>query len=154
MNLRFVARLHGVDTSKFINEVVALAEVEDHVNQRLGQCPRFVKAQLAFVMGLWFDFDIYLFDDKLVGVPKSFVKRAREIVQARTAGKGILLTSKLPAQVLQSCDTIFVLDDGRATYYTDKKAALKHFRALSKDDLPEDVEEDEEEDEDDDEVIM
>jgi capsular polysaccharide transport system ATP-binding protein len=149
-NLRFFARLHGVDQDRYIREVAALGEIEHHLNEKLGECPGFVKSQLAFAMSMWFDFDVYIFDDKVITHPKPYQTRAIEILKERTEGRGLLLATKAPGQALEYCNTAFVLDQGRATYYTEMKAALKHYRSLAKDTAPDNEPEEEvEEDEDD-----
>jgi capsular polysaccharide transport system ATP-binding protein len=152
-NLRFIARLYGLDQDKFVREVLQLGEIEEHANLPLMDCPRFVKAQMAFAMSMWFDFDIYLFDDKVVSAGKPFQARAKQILEARLRGKGVLVTTSSSAIASQYCDTAFVIDGGRAEHYTDMKAALKHFRSLDKDAAP-DREQEQEEEEDDDEEDM
>jgi ABC-type polysaccharide/polyol phosphate transport system ATPase subunit len=152
-NLRFFARMYGIDREKFVSEVAQLGEIEGHLNDKLGYCPKFVKQQLAFALAMWFDFDIYLFDDKLISTAKPFQQRATQILEARTRNKGILVATGSPAIALQYCTTAFVIDEGRAEHYTDMKAALKHFNSLSKDTKVE-AEEPEPEDEEDDEPDM
>jgi capsular polysaccharide transport system ATP-binding protein len=147
-NLRFFARLYGLDREKFVSEVAELGEIESHLNEKLGLCPRFVKAQLAFALSMWFDFDIYIFDDQVLSTPPPFRKRATQILESRTRGKGILVATSKPAVALEYCDTAFVIDGGRAEHYTDMKAALKHFNSLSQDASPENEEEEEEEEDD------
>jgi capsular polysaccharide transport system ATP-binding protein len=147
-NLRFFARLYGIEREKFVREVAELAGVESYLNEKLSQCPRFVRAQLAFALSMWFDFDIYLFDDKVISAPKAFQERASQILATRMPGKGLLLTTSLPAVALEYCNTAFVIDGGRAEHYTDMKAALKHFASLDKEVSVESEEEEEEEEDD------
>jgi ABC-type polysaccharide/polyol phosphate transport system ATPase subunit len=147
-NLRFFARMYGIDREKFVSEVAQLGEIEGHLNEKLAYCPRFAKAQLAFALAMWFDFDIYLFDDKVISTTKSFQRRATQILEARTRNKGILVATASPAIALQYCTTAFVIDEGRAEHYTDMKAALKHFNSLAKDTQIEAEEEGEEEEDD------
>jgi capsular polysaccharide transport system ATP-binding protein len=147
-NLRFFARLYGIERDKFVREVAELAGIESYLNEKLSQCPRFVRSQLAFALSMWFDFDIYLFDDKVISAPKPFQERAEQILAARMPGKGLLLTTSLPALALEYCNTAFVIDGGRAEHYTDMKAALKHFASLDKDVSVESEEEEEEEEDD------
>ena len=153
-NLRFVARLYGVDKAKFVSEVALLGELENHLNEKLANSPRFVRAQLAFAMSMWFDFDIYIFDEKVISTGKPFQARAAQILEARTKNKGVLLATSSPGIVRKYCDTAFVIDGGRAAHYTDMKAALEHFKSLAKDTAPvADVEVEEEDDDDDDTVL-
>jgi capsular polysaccharide transport system ATP-binding protein len=153
-NLRFFARLYGVDREKFVSEVAQLGEIESHLNEKLNHCPRFIKSQLAFALSMWFDFDIYLFDDRVISTIGPFQKRAAQILEARTRGKGMLVATKLPAVALQYCDTAFVIDGGRAEHYTDMKAALKHFKSLVADTSTDDEGEEEEEEEEDESDMM
>jgi capsular polysaccharide transport system ATP-binding protein len=147
-NIRFVARLYGVDRDRFVREIAELAGIEAHLNERLGQCPRFVRAQLAFALSMWFDFDIYLFDERVMTTPKPFRARAMQIMQARLRGKGLLLTTSSTKLAMEYCETAFVIDGGRAEHYTDMKAAVKHYDSLDKN-LGVETEEEEVEEEDD-----
>jgi capsular polysaccharide transport system ATP-binding protein len=148
-NIRFVARLYGVELDKFVREVAELAEIEIFLNEKLSHCPRFVRDQLAFALSMWFDFDIYLFDERMVSTKEPFSQRAKQILKARLQNKGLLLATSLPAVAMEYCRTAFVIDGGRAQHYTDMKMALKHFNSLGVDSAPS-VEEQQVEDDDDD----
>jgi capsular polysaccharide transport system ATP-binding protein len=152
-NIRFIGRLYGLDLDKFVREVGELAEIESFLNVKLAHCPAFVRGQLLFALGMWFDFDIYLFDERVVAAPKPFAKRATRILRARTPGKGLLLATSSPDLAKQYCDTAFVIDGGRAEHYTDMGAAVKHFSSLNKT-LVREAEEEEEEQEMDDQSDM
>jgi capsular polysaccharide transport system ATP-binding protein len=147
-NLRFVARLYGLaDKEKFVEEVIQMAQIEAYTNEKLNTCPRTVRMQMSFAMGLWFDFDIYLFSEKVLPASKPFLRRATEILKARTQGKGMLVATSSPAVAQQYCDTAFVIDQGRADYYTDMKMALRHFKSLARNAVVLETEAPEEEDE-------
>ncbi len=149
-NLRFLARLYGISQDKFVNEVAALAEIENFVNMKLSDTPRFVKVQLSFAIAMWFDFDIYIFDERIVPIGASFQKRAKQILESRIKDKGLLVATSLAPVALEYCDSAFVIDGGRAEHYTDLKAALRHFKTLSKDMVLSGPDEEVQEDEDDD----
>lgn len=152
-NIRFIGRLYGVDLDRIVHEVAELGQLENYLNVKLAHCPAFVRGQMLFSLGMWFDFDIYLFDERVVAAPKQFQKRAAQILRARMPGKGMLVATSSPKIAKDFCDTAFVIDGGRAEHYTDMNAALKHFAGLDKN-LAVEIEEDEEEEEMDDESDM
>ncbi len=146
-NIRFIARLYGVDQEQFIAEVADMAKVRGFLNEKLGRCPRFVRPQLGFALGLWFDFDIYLFDDRVITGGKSYLKTASQIFESRTKGRGLLVATSVPKVAQDHCDTAYVVEHGHSVYYSDMDEAIKHFKSLEKLSAPEEAEEEDEEDE-------
>jgi capsular polysaccharide transport system ATP-binding protein len=132
LNIRFVQRLYGIKHSNFPRQIAEMGGFSDFLNIELQKCPPLVKNQLIFALGLGMNFDIYLFDDRIAPPPKEFREKATEIFKLRTAGRGVVLATSLPAEVEAHCDSVFVLDDGHVTYFPDMKDGVSHFKNLMK----------------------
>jgi capsular polysaccharide transport system ATP-binding protein len=129
-NIRFIGRLYGVEHEAFPREIAELVEIEEFLNTPLGKCPKTVRPRLAFGLGIGLDFDVYLFDGSFAPGDKPFKEKAAEISAARTAGRGYVLATSIPAEVERNCESAYVLEGGRATYFAEANAAVEHFKQL------------------------
>ena len=129
-NVRFIARLYGIDDEDFPRRVVEIAELTEFLNTPLSKCPKLAKARLAFAIGIGMDFDLYLFNGSFAPTDKPFKERATEISGERTAGHGIVVATSVPAEVEKNCESVYVLEEGRATYFADTGEGVEHFKQL------------------------
>ena len=129
-NVRFIMRLYGIDDEEFPRRIAETVELTEFVNTPLGKCPKFVKSRLAFALGIGLDFDMYLFDGSFAPVDKPFKQKAAEISSARTAGRGVVVATSVPAEVEQNCESVYVLEGGRATYFEEASRGVEHFKQL------------------------
>jgi capsular polysaccharide transport system ATP-binding protein len=129
-NVRFIARLYGISDEDFPRRVVDSVELGEFLNKPLSACPRTAKGRLAFALGVGLDFDMYLFDGSFTPVDKPFKEKAAQITAARTAGRGFLIATNMPAEVEQNCESVYVLENGRATYYPRASEGIEHFTQL------------------------
>jgi len=129
-NVRFIARLYGIDDEEFPRRIAEGVELTEFVNTPLGKCPKFAKSRLAFALGVGIDFDTYLFDGSFAPVDKAFKQKAAGISSARTAGRAVVVATSVPAEVEQSCESVYVLEQGRATYFAEASQGVEHFKQL------------------------
>jgi capsular polysaccharide transport system ATP-binding protein len=128
-NIRFLARLRGKESDNFIREIGKMAHVTEFLNRRLQDCPPHVRPQLVFALGLAFDFDMYLFDDRIAPHIQQFKERAMELFKWRTAGRGFVLAAGFPVDVEANCDTVFVLENGIVKHFSNVKEGVAYFRS-------------------------
>lgn len=129
-NIRFIARLYGIDDEEFPRRTTELVELTEFLNTPLGKCPKFVRPRLAFALGVVLDFDLYLFDGSFAPADKGFKEKAAEISAARTAGHGYIVATSTPAEVERNCESAYVLEAGRARYFGRANEAVEHFKEL------------------------
>lgn len=129
-NIRFIARLYGVDDDNFPRRIVEMVELGEFLNTPLAKCPKYAKGRLAFALGVGLDFDMYLFDSSLAPTDKPFKEKAAEITAARTAGRGVVVATGVPAEVEGNCESVYVLEQGRATYFAEASKGVEHFKQL------------------------
>ena len=120
----------GIDEEEFPRLITDTVELTEFVNTPLGKCPKFAKSRLAFALGIGLDFDMYLFDGSFAPVDKPFKQKAAEISSARTAGRGVVVATSVPAEVEQNCESVYVLEGGRATYFEEASQGVEHFKQL------------------------
>lgn len=129
-NIRFIARLYGINDDNFPRRVVELVDLGEFLNTPLSKCPKTAKARLAFAIGVGIDFDLYLFDGSFGPADKPFKEKAVEISAARTAGRAVVVATGVPAEVEQNCESVYVLEQGRATYFAETRQGVEHFKQL------------------------
>jgi capsular polysaccharide transport system ATP-binding protein len=129
-NIRFIARLYGIADDDFPRQIATLVGIEAFLNLPLQKCPKFVKPRLALALGIGLEFDTYLFDGQLAPADKPFKEKAAEVVTARMAGHGYVLATSVPDEADKHCDTVYVLESGRAKYFTDKQQGIEYFKEL------------------------
>lgn len=129
-NVRFIARLYGLDDETLPRRIAEMVELTEFLNTPLSKCPRMAKSRLAFALGVGLDFDLYLFDGSFAPADKPFKEKAAEISAARTAGRAIIVATSVPAEVEQNCESVYVLEQGRATYFAEAAEGVEYFKQL------------------------
>jgi len=129
-NVRFIARLYGIDDENFPRRIAEMAELTEFLNTPLSKCPKLVRPRLAYALGIGMDFDLYLFNASFAPADKPFKERAEEISGERTAGRGIVVATSVPAEVEKNCESVYVLEEGRAIYFADTGEGIEHFKQL------------------------
>jgi capsular polysaccharide transport system ATP-binding protein len=127
-NIRFVGRMYGISDNEFPRRVAELGAIVDFLNVKLQNCPRFVTARLAFALGIGIDCDLYLFDDRVIPPDKDFSEHALKVVGRLKEQRGLILASKIPAEVEAHCDSVYVLENGRASHFPNVAEAIEHFK--------------------------
>lgn len=129
-NIRFIARLYGIRNEEFPKHIAEMVGLEPFLNVTIQKCPKFVKPRLALALGIGLEFDTYLFDGSLAPADKPFREKAVELVTSRMAGRGYILATAAPAEAEKYCDSIYVLEAGKARYFTDKKEGIEYFAKI------------------------
>jgi capsular polysaccharide transport system ATP-binding protein len=129
-NVRFIARLYGIEDDAFPRRIAEMVDLGPFLNTPLSKCPKFARPRLAFALGVGLDFDTYLFDGSFAPADKPFKEKAAEISAERTAGRGIVVATSNPTEVEQKCESVYVLEAGRATYFAEASAGVEHFKEL------------------------
>ena len=129
-NIRFFARLYGIEDEQFPRRIAKIAEVTDFLNTPLAKCAKHVRPRLAFALGIGMDFDLYLFDGSFAPADKPFREKAAELAASRTSGRAVVVATSVPAEVERNCESAYVLEAGRATYFARASEAVEHFKKL------------------------
>lgn len=130
-NIRSIARIYGVSDPQFVHRVGELGGVTEFLDKTLPECPPYVRPQLGFGLGIGMDFDLYLFDNQAVPPRKEFKDSGLGFFRQRTAEKAILIATSLPV-LADLCDTVYVLEGGRARPFAEVKAGVEYFKSLQK----------------------
>lgn len=123
-NVRFVARIYGVDTDALIDYVADFAELGDFMDMPMRTYSSGMKARLAFGMSMGIAFDWYLVDELTAVGDSRFKKKSLALFRSRLADAGLMMVSHSINTLRTYCTSGLVLESGRATYYPDIAEAV------------------------------
>jgi capsular polysaccharide transport system ATP-binding protein len=125
-NVRFVARIYGVDTDSLIAYVDDFAELGDFMDMPVRSYSSGMRARLAFGMSMGVAFDWYLVDE-ITGVgDTAFRNKSLAVFRSRLSDAGLLMTSHSPGTIRAYCRSGLVLEQGEATYFEDIEEAIAY----------------------------
>jgi capsular polysaccharide transport system ATP-binding protein len=129
-NVRFIARIYGVDTDALVAFVEDFAELGPNFHMPVRTYSQGMRARLAFGASMGIRFDTYLVDEVTAVGDAAFKRKSQAVFRDRMRDAGALFVSHATAQVKSLCDEAIVLDQGRLLHFTDLDAAVEHHRAL------------------------
>lgn len=123
-NIRFIARVYGVDTGALIDFVRDFAELGQHFDLPVRSYSSGMKSRLSFGVSMGIRFDTYLVDEVTAVGDADFKRKSRAVFKERMKESGAIFVSHGMNQVRQFCDAGAVLENGRLTYYDDLEEAI------------------------------
>jgi len=123
-NIRFIARIYGVDTSELTAFVEQFAGLGQHFHMPVRSYSSGMRARLAFGASMGIKFDTYLVDEVTSVGDTAFKKLSARVFRARMETSSAILVSHSTGQVKEFCDSGVVLEDGQLSYYEDLDEAL------------------------------
>ena len=132
-NVRFVARVYGVDTEELCAFVEDFAEIGAHFHMPLRSYSAGMRSRLAFGTSMGIRFDTYLVDEVTSVGDAVFRAKSRAVFQQRMEQSSAILVSHDMAQMREFCDAGIVLSAGRLEYFDDIESAVaRHYELVSK----------------------
>lgn len=125
-NVKFVARIYGVDTDHMTDFVEDFAELGQHFRLPVRTYSSGMRARLAFGVSMAVPFDCYLVDEVTATGDASFREKSSTLFRDRMKNAGSFVVSHSMPQVRELCDVGLVLENGQATYYQDLEEAIAH----------------------------
>jgi capsular polysaccharide transport system ATP-binding protein len=130
-NVRFIARVYGVDTDELVDFVGEFAQLGNHYYQPVRTYSSGMRARLNFGMSMGIRFDTYLIDEVTSVGDASFKARSMALFEDRVSTSGAIFVSHSNAQVKQYCKHGIVIEGGYLTYFEDVDEAIdRHMRNM------------------------
>lgn len=123
-NVRFVARIYGVDTDSLIVFVEDFAELGKHFHMPVRTYSAGMKSRLTFGTSMGIRFDTYLVDEATAVGDAAFRRKSQAVFRDRMEQSGAILVSHNMNELRQFCDSGIVLDRGRLSYFEDIEEAI------------------------------
>ncbi len=128
-NIRFVARIYGVDSNELIEFVEDFAGLGTHFRLPLRSYSSGMRSRLAFGTSMGIHFDTYLVDEVTAVGDAAFRKLSAHVFKERMRTSGAVLATHSMGQVRELCDAVAVLLDGKIKYFEDVEEGIAFHEA-------------------------
>lgn len=123
-NVRFVARIYGVDTDALTAYVADFAELGEFIDMPVRNYSSGMKARLGFGMAMGIAFDWYLVDEITAVGDSRFKRKSLAVFKSRLKDAGLLMVSHSINTIRNYCDAGLVIEGGRVRYFADVEEAI------------------------------
>ena len=145
-NVRFIARIYGLDTDHMCDFVEKFAELGVHFQLPYRSYSSGMRSRLAFACSMSVPFDTYLIDEITAVGDASFRQRCNELLAERLETASAIVVSHSLSGLRRLCISGAVLENGKLTYYPRLNDAIaQHLINMGVDEVAADVPEYDEE---------
>ena len=123
-NVRFLARIYGVDTDELVDFVADFAELGKHFHMPVHSYSSGMRARLTFGASMGIRFDTYLVDEATSVGDASFRAKSQRYFADRVKNASAILVSHNMDQLREFCDAGVVLSEGKLRYFEDLEEAI------------------------------
>lgn len=129
-NVRFVARIYGVDTDALVDYVGDFAELGSNYHKPFATYSSGMRARLAMGTSMGIDFDTYLVDEVSSVGDASFRQKSQAVFADRmTRSSSVVVSHSMPF-IRSLCTMGAVLENGRLDVFHDLEEAIAHHERL------------------------
>lgn len=115
------------EVNKVIQKIIDFSELADFINEPIKNYSSGMFVRLAFSTLLFFDFDVYFFDEVLSVGDKSFRDKIKEQRNSFLGKKTFVSASHDMTEVLESVQKVCVLKQGIIDFIGDKNKAIAKY---------------------------
>ncbi len=128
-NVRFIARVYGMDTDALADFVEEFSALGDHFYMPLRSYSSGMRSRLAFGVSMGIPFDTYLVDEVTSVGDTAFRRKSNALFLERMANSSAVVVSHSTAQLRAICNAAVLLEGGQLTYYDDLDEAISQHEA-------------------------
>ncbi|MEQ8291769.1 MAG: ABC transporter ATP-binding protein [Roseovarius sp.] len=125
-NVKFLARIYGVDTEELMDFVEEFSELGDFFNMPVRSYSSGMRARLAFGASMGIHFDTYLVDEVTAVGDARFKAKSAQVFQARMSHSSAIVVNHSMPGLRRFCDSGLVLENGSVTYFEDLEEAIEY----------------------------
>lgn len=129
-NVRFLARVYGVDTEELSDFVEDFCELGPHFHAPVRSYSSGMRSRLAFGASMGIPFDTYLVDEVTAVGDAKFRRKSRAIFRERMQTAAGLFVSHDLGTLRDYCEAGLLLEGGRLYYFSDLEEAVAVHKAL------------------------
>lgn len=131
-NVRFVARIYGVETDALVDFVEEFAELGRHFYMPVRTYSSGMRSRLAFGVSMGIRFDTYLVDEVTSVGDAGFRAKSEKLFLDRMSQSGAIVVSHSMDFVRRICTKAIVLENGSIETHDDVEAAIrKHLKNMN-----------------------
>lgn len=128
-NVRFLARVYGLDTDAVSDFVQDFAGLGQHYYLPFRTYSSGMRSRLAFGASMAVPFDTYLIDEVTAVGDASFRKKSTALLKERLHTSSAIVVSHSLGTIKRICQAGAVLENGKLHYYDDVNDAIAHHNA-------------------------
>ena len=129
-NVRFIARIYGVDTDDLVAFVEEFAELGKFYHMPMRSYSSGMRSRLTFGASMGIRFDTYLVDEVTAVGDKAFRRKSRAVFADRMRSSSAIMVTHSMGQVREFCDAGLVLEQGKIRYFADLEEAIAVHEAM------------------------
>lgn len=129
-NVRFIARIYGVDTDGLLAFVEDFTELGAHFHMPVRSYSSGMRARLVFGASMGIRFDTYLVDEVTAVGDAVFKRKSRAVFQERIKTSSAIMVNHSLWELRSYCDSGVVLEKGQLFYFEDLDEAIATHEAL------------------------
>lgn len=123
-NIRFLARVYGVDTDELLEFVRDFSELGKQFHEPFHTYSSGMRSRLAFGVSMGIHFDMYLMDEVTAVGDQAFRNKSEALLMDRMRSSGGIYITHSLSSVERVCQGMAVLEGGILTYFDDMKEGL------------------------------
>lgn len=125
-NVRFIARVYGIDTDEMCDFVERFAELGPHFRLPFRSYSSGMRSRLAFGASMAVPFDTYLIDEVTAVGDARFKEKSNELLAERLEGASAIVVSHSISSLRKICSSGAVLENGKLHYHSRLNDAIAH----------------------------
>jgi len=129
-NIRFIARLYGVDGADAVARVDDFAELGRLLSLPVKTYSSGMRSRLMFGLTLAVDFDCFLIDEVISVGDQRFQRKCHDELFVKRAGCAMILVSHDMHMIRTYCNKALVLKNGRGRVLEDLELALSIYETM------------------------
>ena len=129
-NVRFVARVYGVDADSLIDYVRDFSQIGDHFYSPFRTYSSGMKSRISFGIAMGMNFDTYLLDEVTAVGDLQFKERSREVLYDRLSSRSAILVTHSLGIVKDLCTSVIVMNNGKARTFPDVKEGVAEHKLI------------------------
>lgn len=129
-NVRFVARIYGVDTESLQEFVADFAELGKHFHMPVRTYSAGMKSRLTFGTSMGIRFGTYLVDETTSVGDARFRRKSQAVFRDRMQSSSAIMVTHNMNELREFCDTGVVLHQGALRYFEDLEDAIAFHEEL------------------------
>jgi capsular polysaccharide transport system ATP-binding protein len=126
-NLRFIARVYGIDHQAIRGFVEDFAELGDYFREPVKTYSSGMQARLAFALSLAIEFDCYLIDEIITVGDARFHDKCMQALFETRRDRAFVVVSHDMAFIKSQCTRAVVLDQGALACFDNVADAYDHY---------------------------
>ncbi len=129
-NVRFIARIYGVDTDGLLAFVEDFAELGKFFDMPVRSYSSGMRSRLTFGASMGIHFDTYLVDEVTAVGDASFKAKSQAVFADRMKTSSAIMVNHSMPQIRQFCNAGLVLENGQMQYFDDLEEAIEMHEAI------------------------